>query len=617
MKNIFGKKSAGSAPAGVEDGSPESSTPDVQRIPLELSIAKDGKPARLKVDLAVRLGQRVVVAGWSTGDVVLRVCAGDAPVETNHSRFPRDDVTQHFGLEAGFQAGFVLVAEVESGTSAAIEWKSGRDEVGRQVLALRETGGLSEEEGRLLGPSIALLAVDSPPHSAEWREAIARLPVVTGDCEDTKAFIEAAYVIEGSRQIVVIGWFVTKPGTHVWAEDDLGNTWPLEQAYRFVREDVHKIFSTNFGAASRRSGFIFHAQASEQPSIFRIKSSTGKGIHLLAESGFASKGGDPVDFARWLFGVGGMGVDWSQRVEAVDRPLLSRLLRRSQQHWDEYDVQVRHCGTPVTDPLVSIIVPLYGRSDFVESQMLEWVRDPWLRQHAQLIYVLDDPAMPQDFQQLAEELHSLYGVPFTWLWGGLNRGYSGANNLGATHANGRYLLFLNSDVFPQEPGWLQPMVQVLADQPAIGAVGPRLLFADGGIQHAGMRFSWRSDFEVYVNEHPLMGLDPHLDTHSELSIVPAVTGACLLIRREDFDRIGGWDTGYLIGDFEDSDLCLKLRSQGLACAYLPNVQLTHLERQSMTALGTPDFRTRVTLWNAYRHQQRWRSLIESPLEVEA
>jgi GT2 family glycosyltransferase len=107
-----------------------------------------------------------------------------------------------------------------------------------------------------------------------------------------------------------------------------------------------------------------------------------------------------------------------------------------------------------------------------------------------------------------------------------------------------------------------------------------------------------------------MGLDPILDPAHALTIVPAVTGACLVIRRTDFDRIGGWDTGYLIGDFEDSDLCLKLQAEGLKVAYLPTVQLTHLERQSFKLLGHDDFRNRVVIYNAVRHQNRWQHLIE-------
>jgi GT2 family glycosyltransferase len=102
-----------------------------------------------------------------------------------------------------------------------------------------------------------------------------------------------------------------------------------------------------------------------------------------------------------------------------------------------------------------------------------------------------------------------------------------------------------------------------------------------------------------------MGLAPSLDPHNHTTTVPAVTGACLVIERDTFDAAGAWDTGYLIGDFEDSDLCLKLRANGLRVAYVPRVQLTHLERQSFKLLGQDDFRQKVVVYNAVRHQSRW------------
>ena len=95
-------------------------------------------------------------------------------------------------------------------------------------------------------------------------------------------------------------------------------------------------------------------------------------------------------------------------------------------------------------------------------------------------------------------------------------------------------------------------------------------------------------------------------SHRELTRVPAVTGACLAMRRADFDRVGGWHTGYLIGDFEDSDLCLTLREAGLEIAYEPRVELIHLERQSFQSIASGDLRLRVTLVNAVIHEHRWR-----------
>jgi len=277
----------------------------------------------------------------------------------------------------------------------------------------------------------------------------------------------------------------------------------------------------------------------------------------------------------------------------------------------ELPVTGKQLGEAVSQPMVSVIVPLYGRTDFVEHQLIEFAEDPWFHSHVELIYVLDDPSLVEGFISEAAFLHKLYRLPFSWVWGSVNRGFSGANNLGASRALGEYLAFLNSDAFPQRVGWLEALVHVLATRPDIGAVGPRLVFADGSIQHAGMEFVRRDELGVWVNHHPLMGLDPSLDRHTELAIVPAVTGGCLVMRHADFERVGGWDTGYLIGDFEDSDLCLKLGAEGLKSAYLPTIQLTHLERQSFKLLGHDQFSSCVVIYNAVRHQERWGGQIQS------
>ena len=97
----------------------------------------------------------------------------------------------------------------------------------------------------------------------------------------------------------------------------------------------------------------------------------------------------------------------------------------------------------------------------------------------------------------------------------------------------------------------------------------------------------------------------------------AVTGACALMRREVYNSVGGLDENYLIGDFEDSDLCLKVRDKGLEIACLPlPVTLIHLERQSFTGIGTPRFRDYVVHYNALRHHMRWGSTIAKLSAVE-
>lgn len=432
---------------------------------------------------------------------------------------------------------------------------------------------------------------------------------------DTHAvgYLELAAASALIQEAIVVGWVIHDPGVTVWLENEDGDRYFLNNAFRIKRQDVFDAFAKNFGNDAREGGFIILVPGMLLTEKIKLMAMSGSESIVLGTIECSSLEATSTACARWLFGISTPLNQVQKRFPLIDGPLIDAYLSYEQQGWAELPLQMHQLGNPTINPDVSVIVPLYGRSDFVEHQLLEFCRDAWFVQNAELIYVLDDPKLADSFPALAEYLYRLYRLPFKWVWGDVNRGYSGANNLGASQAAGTKLLFLNSDAFPQQPGWLQALLSVLDDHPEIGAVGPRLVFADGSIQHAGMEFMRRDELGIWINHHPFMGLDSKLDRAQELTIVPAVTGACLAIRRSDFDRIQGWDTGYLIGDFEDSDLCLKLRAEGLKIGYLPTVQLTHLERQSFKLLGQDDFRTRVTIYNAVRHQNRWQHLLEESI----
>jgi GT2 family glycosyltransferase len=532
-------------------------------------------------------------------------------LEVREVRVPRPDVAAHLGLPDGERLGFVLVAEVTNTAPLSLAWELDPARSGISKPLNVETRPNVHADHATLGPAFGLLAVGLEPHSPEWSKLIAQAPVVSTPCRNARGFLEGGAVCDRTRDAVIVGWAVHTPSTVVWLEDDAGRTYSLDGAFRRFRQDVHDVVGHEFGHASRDAGLVVRMPGLKAGSKVLLKTISEAGVHVLSETRCSNLSVDPVAAARWLFAVGTPLADLHRRVPAIDEPVLGPLIQYRQDIWDELPVQIRQLGKPSESPTVSVIVPLYGRTDFVEHQLIEFCADPWFVRHAELIYVVDDPKLVEPFGTQAEALHRLYRLPFRWIWGSVNRGFSGANNLGVSQARGEYLVFLNSDAFPQQPGWLEALVGALIERPDIGAVGPRLVFADGSIQHSGMEFIRRDELGVWVNHHPRMGLDPSLDPQRELTVLPSITGACLAMRRADFDRVGGWDTGYLIGDFEDSDLCLKLRDAGLHVAYMPNVQLTHLERQSFKLLGQDEFRTRVVIYNAVRHQTRWAKLIEA------
>jgi GT2 family glycosyltransferase len=141
----------------------------------------------------------------------------------------------------------------------------------------------------------------------------------------------------------------------------------------------------------------------------------------------------------------------------------------------------------------------------------------------------------------------------------------------------------------------------------IGALGPKLLYEDDSLQHAGMHFSRPPGSGVWRNMHYFKGLHRHLPAANAARPVPAVTGACLMIDGELYKRLGGFRGAYVRGDYEDSDLCLRLIEAGCENWYLPDVELYHLEGQSYAS----SLRRSTALYNAWLQTRLWNERIEA------
>jgi GT2 family glycosyltransferase len=263
-------------------------------------------------------------------------------------------------------------------------------------------------------------------------------------------------------------------------------------------------------------------------------------------------------------------------------------------------------------PVVSLIIPIYGRWDFIEYQLVQFRKDTLLCA-SEILYVIDDPSIFDRVREYCRDLHLILDVPFQLVFGHGNLGYAGANNLGAHAASGQYLLLMNSDVLPEQPGWLDALLKLHELTPDAGAISPVLLYEDGSLQHAGMRFrrlpAWQG---LWINEHPGKGLPPQAKGQGKsLTAVQAVTGACLLVRAHTYRHLGGFDTAYIRGDFEDSDFCMRLKRMGLQCYVAADVRLFHLERLSQSLGAHALIRRNLTLYNAWLHSQRWDEAIQA------
>lgn len=259
-------------------------------------------------------------------------------------------------------------------------------------------------------------------------------------------------------------------------------------------------------------------------------------------------------------------------------------------------------GAQPAKPGVSIVIPLYGRYDFIRAQWMRFAFDPDLT-NAELIYVLDKPEDAAEVDSLLRGLHLTFGVPCRLAVNAENYGFAGASNLGASLATAPMLLFLNSDVVPMGHGWLSQMLGFYKATPEIGLLGPKLLFPDGSIQHAGLHFIgsitqwWLNG--VYCKGYPADW--PAACTSRE---VPAVTGACMMIARAKYEEVGGISEQYVIGDFEDTDLSLRCRRQGWRNWYMADAALMHMERASIEGHASYSLAP-VDAYNGWLHTKLW------------
>lgn len=152
--------------------------------------------------------------------------------------------------------------------------------------------------------------------------------------------------------------------------------------------------------------------------------------------------------------------------------------------------------------------------------------------------------------------------------------FSAANNAGVQAATGDLLLFLNNDTEMVHEDWLEEMVR-WAERPEVGAVGAKLRYPDGSIQHAGMVVGLRgiAHHIFWQAEDHQTGLFGSVDWYRNYL---AVTGACMMMRRDVFDRLGGFDERYEVA-YSDVDLCLRAVREGFRIVYTPFAVLTHDE----------------------------------------
>lgn len=233
-------------------------------------------------------------------------------------------------------------------------------------------------------------------------------------------------------------------------------------------------------------------------------------------------------------------------------------------------------AVPDPRPMVSVVVPTRDRADLL-AQCAEGVLASG---YAPLeLIIVDNGSVEPETAALFARLSGDPRVRVLSAPGPFN--FSALNNAAAAEAKGEILLLLNNDISMPAEGWLEALV-AQAVRPGVGAVGARLLYPDGRVQHAGVAVGLGGVAGHVGHFAPgeTAGYFGHLKSARNVS---AVTAACLALRKAVFDEVGGLDEANLAVAFNDIDLCLKIRAAGYEIVYEPACELIHHESASRGA----------------------------------
>ena len=254
----------------------------------------------------------------------------------------------------------------------------------------------------------------------------------------------------------------------------------------------------------------------------------------------------------------------SRRAKSAANPHIKTEENHSTYHALEGDMNSPRSERPKYD--VSIVMPVYNRWQLTQ-RCLESICGATNRATYEIIVV--DNHSTDDTNRLLQAVEGDIVV----LRQSANRGFAAACNAGARLAQGEHVLFLNNDTEVRS-GWLDALLGCARAEENIGAVGAKLLYPAGDVQHAGIAISAKKVpyliFQHFSADHPAV---------CETREMQAVTGACMMIPRAVFDQAGGFDEEYRNG-FEDVDLCLRLRQSGLRIMYCAEATVIHREESS-------------------------------------
>ena len=257
-------------------------------------------------------------------------------------------------------------------------------------------------------------------------------------------------------------------------------------------------------------------------------------------------------------------------------------------------------------PLVSIIIPTRNGLSLLK-QCLESIFHKTTYLNYEVI-VVDNGSDDRDTIQYLDNLSKSNKIMLIRDDSPFN--YSALNNNAVAHARGEIVALINNDIEVISPDWLDTMVSH-ALRPEIGAVGARLWYTNKTLQHGGVILGI-GGVAGHAHKHLLSGAGGYFSRAQLTQNFSAVTAACLVIRKETFEKVGGLDATNLSVAFNDVDFCLRVRELGFRNLWAPSAELFHHESATRGYEDSPEKQARFLNEVEYMKKRWGKSLLSDP-----
>ena len=255
---------------------------------------------------------------------------------------------------------------------------------------------------------------------------------------------------------------------------------------------------------------------------------------------------------------------------------------------------------------VSILIPTCDHIDDLET-CIESIYDRTTYPDFEVILIENNSKDPETFRTYERMRKEHPDNLKVIIWEGKGFNYSALNNFGEKYATGEYILLLNNDTEVITPKWLEEMV-MYAQQERVGCVGVKLLYPDDTIQHAGIGFGFLT-LAGHMHKNFPAGHPGYMGRLVYAQDVYAVTAACLMVRKDVYEQVGGLDESFAVA-FNDVDFCVRVREAGYTNIFTPFAQLYHYESKSRGLDESPEKRKRFVS-EVERFQKRWKAQLEA------